>query len=65
MLHNPAIDRPIIYVTTEYDPFKADAALRDKVLDWIEPISLGFVDAYNETVGLAVLDKADIILADY
>jgi len=64
ILHNLAIDKPIIYVMTEYDPSKAEAALRDKGLGIIEPGSLSFVDAYNETVGLPVSDRPNTVHAD-
>ncbi len=64
ILQNLAIDRPIIYVTTEYDPSKADAALRDKGLGRIGPGLLSFVDAYNETVGISVSERPDTVCAD-
>jgi predicted hydrocarbon binding protein len=59
-----AIDKPIIYVTTEYDPSKAEEALREKGLGMIEPGLLSFVDAFNETVGLSIQDRPDTIRAD-
>jgi predicted hydrocarbon binding protein/KaiC/GvpD/RAD55 family RecA-like ATPase len=64
ILQNLAVDRPIIYLTTEYDPVKAETALREKGLGRIEPGLLGFVDAYNETVGVSVSDRADTAYAD-
>jgi KaiC/GvpD/RAD55 family RecA-like ATPase len=64
ILHNLAFDKPIIYVTTEYDPSKAEASLREKGLSKIEPCLLNFVDAYNETVGISVPDRPDTVHAD-
>ena len=64
ILQNLAIDRPIIYVTTEYDPSKAEAALREKGLGVIEPGLLSFADAYNETAGVSVSERPDAIYAD-
>jgi len=64
ILKGLAIDKPIIYVTTEYDPFKAEEALREKGLGMIEPGLLSFVDAFNETVGLSIQDRPDTIRAD-
>jgi KaiC/GvpD/RAD55 family RecA-like ATPase len=64
ILKGLAIDKPIIYVTTEYDPSKAEEALREKGLGLIEPGLLSFVDAFNETVGLSVQDRPDTIRAD-
>jgi predicted hydrocarbon binding protein/KaiC/GvpD/RAD55 family RecA-like ATPase len=63
-LQNLAMDRPIIYVTTEYDPSKAEASLREKGLGRIEPWLLSFVDAYDETVGVSVSDRPDTVYAD-
>ena len=45
ILQNLAIDRPVIYVTTEYDPSKAEASLRERGLGKIEPALISFVDA--------------------
>jgi predicted hydrocarbon binding protein/KaiC/GvpD/RAD55 family RecA-like ATPase len=64
ILQSLAMGTPIIYVTTEYDPSKAEEALREKGLGMIEPGLLSFVDAFNETVGLSVKDRPDTIRAD-
>jgi predicted hydrocarbon binding protein/KaiC/GvpD/RAD55 family RecA-like ATPase len=64
ILQNLAIDKPIIYVTTEYDPLKAEATLRDMGIGEVTPSLLNFIDAYNETVGLSVSERPDTIRAD-
>jgi predicted hydrocarbon binding protein/KaiC/GvpD/RAD55 family RecA-like ATPase len=64
ILQNLAMDRPVIYVTTEYDPSNAEASLREKGLGRIESGLLSFVDAYNETVGISVSDRLDTVVAD-
>jgi KaiC/GvpD/RAD55 family RecA-like ATPase/predicted hydrocarbon binding protein len=64
ILQNLAIDKPIIYVTTEYDPSKAEASLREKGLGKIEPGLISFVDAYNETVGISVSERPYTVYAD-
>jgi len=64
ILQNLAVDKPIIYVTTEYDPSKAEASLREKGLGKIEPGLISFVDAYNETVGVSVSERPDTVYAD-
>ena len=64
VLQNLAMDRPVIYVTTECDPDKVWQSLREKGLGSIEPNLLSFVDAYNETVGLSVSDRPDTVHAD-
>jgi len=63
-LQSLAMDRPIIYVMTEYDPSKAEASLREKGLGKIEPGLINFVDAYNETVGVSVSERPDTVHAD-
>jgi KaiC/GvpD/RAD55 family RecA-like ATPase len=57
------MDRPIIYVTTEYGPSDAERALREHGLHEAEPGLLNFVDAYNETVGVSVSDRSDTFYA--
>ena len=64
ILQNLAVDKPIIFVTTESDPSKAEASLREKGLSRIEPGLLSFIDAYNETVGVSVSERPDTIYAD-
>ena len=63
-LQSLAVDRPIIYVTTDCDPSRVEKALRDRGLGEFEPGVLNFVDAYNETVGLSVSDRPDTVRAD-
>jgi predicted hydrocarbon binding protein len=57
------MDKPVIYVTTEYGPSRAEAALKERGLGEIEPGLLYYIDAYNETVGLSVLDRPDTVNA--
>ncbi len=64
VLQNLAMDRPIIYVTTEYGPSEAEKVLRERGLGGIELGLLNFIDAYNETVGLSVSDRPDTVPAD-
>ena len=64
ILQNLTIDKPIIYLTTEYDPSKAEASLREKGLGKIEPGLINFVDAYNETVGISVSERPGTVHVD-
>ena len=64
ILHNLALDKPILYLTTEYGSSEAEKALREKGLGDTESNRLNFIDAYNETVGVSVLDRPDTIGAD-
>ncbi len=63
-LQSLAVDRPIIYVTTECSPSDVEKELRDRGLGAVESGLLNFVDAYNETVGLLVADRSDTARAD-
>ena len=64
ILRHLAMDRPIIYVMTEYGPSKAEAYLKERGLGEIEPGLLHYIDAYNETVGLSVPYRPDTVHAD-
>jgi predicted hydrocarbon binding protein/KaiC/GvpD/RAD55 family RecA-like ATPase len=62
-LQSLAMDRPIIFVTTEYGPSEAEKALRQRGLREVEPGLLNFVNAYYQTVGLSVSDRPGTIHA--
>jgi len=64
ILKGLAINKPIIYVTTERGPSKAEAALKERGLAHVEPGLLSFVDAYNETVGVSVVNRPDTVHAN-
>ena len=64
VLHSLAVDRPVIFVTTECGPSEIEGNLRERGLGRAQPGLLNFVDAYNETVGLSVSDRSDTIAAD-
>jgi KaiC/GvpD/RAD55 family RecA-like ATPase/predicted hydrocarbon binding protein len=64
LLQSVATDRPVIYVTTEYDPAEAVKNMRRIGLGEIERGLLNFIDVYTETVGVSVTDRPDTINAD-
>jgi predicted hydrocarbon binding protein/KaiC/GvpD/RAD55 family RecA-like ATPase len=64
ILQRLAMDKPIIYVTTECSPSKAEVHLKEGGLGEIEQGLLHYIDAYNETVGLSVPDRPDTVYAD-
>jgi len=64
VLKSLAVDRPIIYVTTEYGPSEAEKALKEQGLSKVEPGMLNYVDAYNQTVGVTFSDRLDTVYAD-
>jgi predicted hydrocarbon binding protein/KaiC/GvpD/RAD55 family RecA-like ATPase len=53
--------KPVIYVTTESAPSKVEDSLRQKGLGKVLPHSLGFVDAFHETVGLPSAARSDTV----
>jgi KaiC/GvpD/RAD55 family RecA-like ATPase len=63
VLHNLAVDKPIIFVTTEYGSFDAEKILREQGVREAELSLLSFVDAYHQTVGLSVSDRPDTVYA--
>jgi KaiC/GvpD/RAD55 family RecA-like ATPase len=64
ILRNLAVDRPIIYVLTESSPSETEKSLREEGLIEVEPDSLNYVDAYNQTVGISVPLRLDTVSAD-
>jgi predicted hydrocarbon binding protein/archaellum biogenesis ATPase FlaH len=63
-LQSLGMDKPIIFVTTEYGPSDVEKALKQQGLGTMEHSLLNYVDAYNETVGVAVSTRVDTIHAD-
>ena len=62
-LQSLAMDKPIIFVTTEYGSSEAERALKERGLREIKPDLLNFVNVYHETVGLSVSDRSDTVHA--
>jgi predicted hydrocarbon binding protein/KaiC/GvpD/RAD55 family RecA-like ATPase len=63
ILRSLAMDRPIIFVTTEYGPSDAERSLRERGLGDVEPALLNFVNVYHQTVGLSVSERPDTVHA--
>jgi predicted hydrocarbon binding protein/KaiC/GvpD/RAD55 family RecA-like ATPase len=64
VLQSLAIERPIIYLTTECGPSKTEARLKERGLSEVQKGLLNFIDAYNETVGVSVPDRPDTVYAN-
>jgi predicted hydrocarbon binding protein/KaiC/GvpD/RAD55 family RecA-like ATPase len=64
VLNNLAMDRPIIFVTTEHGPTEVVGLLREKGLGELPPGMLSFVDAFGQTVGATTTDLPDSISAN-
>lgn len=61
ILQNIAMDKPIIFVTTEYSSNMAEVQLKEKGLHTIPPGLVYYIDGYSKTVGLPVVDRSDVI----
>jgi predicted hydrocarbon binding protein/KaiC/GvpD/RAD55 family RecA-like ATPase len=64
IIQNLALDRPIIYVTTKYEPSKAERTLKQRGLGDVESGLLSFIDAYSATAGVSVIERSDTAYAD-
>jgi predicted hydrocarbon binding protein/KaiC/GvpD/RAD55 family RecA-like ATPase len=64
VLNNLAMDRPIIFVTTEHGPVEVIGLLREKGLGTLPPGALSFIDAFGETVGIKTPEQADTVGAN-
>ena len=61
VLYYLAVNRHVIFLTTEYGTLEAEEILKMKGLIKSPSDLLNFVDAYNQTVGLPVVDRPDTI----
>jgi len=64
ILNELAIERPVIYVTTEHGPSEVTDILKEKGMGEPPPGALNFVDAFGETVGAATQERPDTISAN-
>jgi KaiC/GvpD/RAD55 family RecA-like ATPase/predicted hydrocarbon binding protein len=64
VLNGLALDRPVIFVTTEQGPAEIVGLLRAKGMVELPPGALSFVDAFAQTVGLATPGRPDTIHAN-
>jgi predicted hydrocarbon binding protein/KaiC/GvpD/RAD55 family RecA-like ATPase len=64
VLNGMAAEKPIIFITTEQNSSAIAALLRERGMGEVAPGALGFVDAFAQTVGLAVSERPDTISAN-
>ena len=64
ILRNLTLDRKIIYVLTESSPSETEKSFKEQGLAEVEPNSLNYVDAYDQTVGVSVQSRSDTVYAD-
>jgi predicted hydrocarbon binding protein/KaiC/GvpD/RAD55 family RecA-like ATPase len=64
VLKGIAVERPVIFITTEQSPTEIVGLLREKGMGESTPAALSFVDAFTETVGLTCTPRSDTICAN-
>jgi KaiC/GvpD/RAD55 family RecA-like ATPase/predicted hydrocarbon binding protein len=64
VLSGLAMDRPVIFVTTEHSPTEVIGLLRERGMGESQPASLSFVDAFGETVGVKTPESPDTVGAN-
>ncbi len=64
VLNGLAIDRPVVFVTTEHEPTEVIRLLREKGMGKLPPNALSFIDAFGETVGVTTPERPDTVSAN-
>jgi KaiC/GvpD/RAD55 family RecA-like ATPase/predicted hydrocarbon binding protein len=64
VLNGLAMEKPIVYVTTEHGPAEVIGLLREKGLGELQPGALNFIDAFGETVGATTAERPDTLSAN-
>ncbi|MGD2147971.1 MAG: ATPase domain-containing protein [Anaerolineae bacterium] len=64
VLNRLAVDRPVLFVTTERAPSEIVARLQERGMGRLPASPLHFVDAFSQTVGVVVPERTDAIPAN-
>ena len=64
VLNGLAMDRPVIFVTTEHGPSEITDLLKERGVGEPPPGALSFVDAFGETVGATTPQRPDTVSAN-
>jgi predicted hydrocarbon binding protein/KaiC/GvpD/RAD55 family RecA-like ATPase len=64
VLNGMAVDRPVIFVTTEHGPSEVIDLLKQRGVGDPPPGALNFIDAFGETVGETAAKRSDTIDAN-
>jgi KaiC/GvpD/RAD55 family RecA-like ATPase/predicted hydrocarbon binding protein len=64
VLSGLAMDRPVIFVTTEHSPTEVIGLLGEKGMRAVPPGALSFIDAFGETVGVTTPERLDTVGAN-
>jgi len=64
VLNGLAMDKPVVFVTTEHGPTEVIGLLREKGMGELPPSALSFIDAFGETVGVTTPERPDTMGAN-
>jgi KaiC/GvpD/RAD55 family RecA-like ATPase/predicted hydrocarbon binding protein len=64
VLNGLAMEKPVIFITTEHGHAEVTGLLREKGLGDLPPGALSFIDAFGETVGVRTSERADTVGAN-
>jgi len=64
VLNGLAMDKPVIFVTTEHGPTEVIGLLREKGMGELPPNAISFIDAFGETLGVTTPERPDTIGAN-
>ena len=64
VLNGLAMDKPVVFVTTEHGPTEVIGLLKEKGMGELPPSALSFIDAFGETVGVTTPQRPDTIGAN-
>jgi predicted hydrocarbon binding protein/KaiC/GvpD/RAD55 family RecA-like ATPase len=64
VLNGLAMDKPVVYVTTEHGPSEVKGLLKERGAGEPPPGALSFIDAFGETVGATAPERPDTISAN-
>jgi len=64
VLNGLAMEKPVVFVTTEHGPTEVIGLLREKGMGELPPNALSFIDAFGETVGVTTPERLDTVSAN-
>jgi predicted hydrocarbon binding protein/KaiC/GvpD/RAD55 family RecA-like ATPase len=64
VLNGLAMEKPVIFVTTEHGPSEVIGLLKERGVGEPPPGALSFIDAFGETVGAMTTERQDTITAN-
>jgi predicted hydrocarbon binding protein/KaiC/GvpD/RAD55 family RecA-like ATPase len=64
VLNSLAVERPVIFVTTDHGPTEVIDLLQERGMGEPPPGALSFVDAFGETVGATIPERPDTVGAN-